>query len=83
MEEYFQEIWTIMSYIYDKNGNVKKNLLKAEKLPQTDLKPSSKPIRKSWPTIWNIGGTVPKFTNLQYPPATPKSHDTRFQKPTN
>ena len=33
-------------------------------------------MKRSWPTIWNIGGTVPKFTNLQYPPATPKSHDT-------
>ena len=51
--------------------------------PQTDLKPSSKLIKRSWPTIWNIGGTIPKFTNLQYPPATPKSHDTRFQKPIN
>ena len=35
------------------------------------------------PNIWNIGGTVPKFTNLQYPPATPKSHDSCFQKPIN
>ena len=36
-------------------------------------------MKKSWPTIWNIGETIPKFTNLQYPPATPKSHDSRFE----
>ena len=52
-------------------------------IPQTDLKPSSKSIKRCWPTIWNIAGTIPKFTNLQYPHATPKSHDTRFQTPTN
>ena len=48
-------------------------------ITHSNLKTSSKPLKRSWPTIWNIGGTVPKFTNLQYPPATPKSHDTCFQ----
>ena len=37
----------------------------------------------NWLKIWNIGGTVPKFTNLRYTHATPKKHDSRFQKPIN
>ena len=40
-------------------------------------------MKKSWPIILDIGGTVPKFSNLQYPPATPKSHESPFQKPIN
>ena len=33
------------------------------------------------PKIWNVGGSVPNFSNLQCPLNTPKSHDSRFQKP--
>ena len=57
------------------DGNFPKDSAKIRQIFQ-------KPLPKnSWPTVWNIGGTVPKFTNLRYPPATPKSHDTCFQKP--
>ena len=57
-----------------------KDLKSPGKIPQTNLKPTTLKGVNSWPTTWNIGGTIPKFTNLQYPHATPKSHDSRFQK---
>ena len=57
------------------DGNFPKDSAKIRQISQKPL------LKNSWPTIWNIGGTIPKFTNLRCPPATLKSHDTRFQKP--
>ena len=70
----------VVKYRRTTNHKIPKSPLR---IPQTDLKPSSKPMKKSCPSMWNIGRTVPKFSHLRYPPATPKSHDTRFQKPIN
>ena len=91
--EYFQERWITDLFLRQKRERSERSSKKVKdnekdpknssKIPQTNPIPTTLKDLNSWPNIWNIGGTIPKFTNLQYSPATRKSHDSRFQKPIN
>ena len=60
-----------------------RNIPKVPKpIPKIPSKPTNITPESSWPKIWDVNGTIPSFSNLRYPSAaTPKSHDTKFQKP--
>ena len=68
---------------YDLNLKQRQEISEKQKrkVPEKVPKIPSRPTSNGWPVIWNINDTIPEFANLRYPPATPKDHDTRFQRP--